>query len=68
MTIYFFKDKSYFFQILKKTAKQLLFADNLPTPTVDFTSVQLSLAERQSELSHSSRTGIPVVIADPETK
>lgn len=52
--------------VLKKTAKQLLVTDFSNQPFVDLTALQLALAQRQSELPDVCRTGVPVVLGDPE--
>lgn len=56
-----------FFQLLKKNASQILHTE-LPTqmPKVDFSSIQLALAEKQSELPQTCKTGIPVILSMPE--
>lgn len=35
-------------------------------PNVDFSGIQLALAEKQSELPHTCKTGIPIIISMPE--
>jgi hypothetical protein len=56
------------FQLLKKTPNQILSSDLGMFHNVDITSIQLALAERQSELPHTSRSGIPVILPDYEMK
>ena len=56
------------FQLLKRTANQILSSDLATFHSVDITSIQLALAERQSELPHTSRSGIPVILPDIETR
>jgi len=55
------------FPLLKRTANQILSSDLATFHSVDITSMQLALAERQSELPHTSRSGIPVILSDSET-
>ncbi|CAH1175759.1 unnamed protein product [Phaedon cochleariae] len=52
--------------LLKKTAMQIVNADVQPSNIVDFSSIQLTLAEKQSELPQSCKTGIPVILPLPE--
>jgi hypothetical protein len=56
------------FQLLKKTPNQILSSDLGTFHNVDITSIQLALAERQSELPHTSRSGIPVILPDNEMR
>ncbi|XP_044265183.1 CCR4-NOT transcription complex subunit 11 [Tribolium madens] len=53
--------------ILKKTATQIINSDvgNVQT-NFDFSVVQLLLAEKQSELPQTCKTGIPVILSLPE--
>ncbi|XP_034237775.1 CCR4-NOT transcription complex subunit 11 [Thrips palmi] len=53
-------------ELLKKTATQVLMSDPSSYHNVDITSVQLALAERQSELPHTARAGVPIVLPDSE--
>lgn len=55
-------------ELLKRTANQILSSDLATFHSVDITSIQLALAERQSELPHTSRSGIPVILPDSETR
>lgn len=56
-------------QLLKKTAKQLLFSDVIVQQSLELTALQLNLAQRRSELPSVCRTGgLPVVFAEPDTK
>lgn len=55
-------------ELLKKTATQILMSDPSSYHSVDITSVQLALAERQSELPHTARAGVPVVLPDGESR
>lgn len=52
--------------ILKKTATQIINSDIVGPINIDLSAVQLALAEKQSELSHVCRSGIPAVIAFPD--
>ncbi|KAB0804306.1 hypothetical protein PPYR_01277 [Photinus pyralis] len=52
--------------ILKKTATQIINSDIVGPANIDLSAIQLALAEKQSELSHICRSGIPAVIAYPE--
>ncbi|KAJ8930614.1 hypothetical protein NQ314_016527 [Rhamnusium bicolor] len=45
--------------LLKKTASQILNSDATPQTNIDFSSIQLTLAEKQSELPQICKTGIP---------
>lgn len=51
--------------VLKKTAAQIVNSDSI-NPNIDLSSVQLSLAEKQSELPYICKSGIPVVLSLPE--
>ncbi|KAJ9582860.1 hypothetical protein L9F63_022819 [Diploptera punctata] len=55
-------------ELLKKTANQVLNSEIGTFHNVDITSIQLALAERQSELPHTSRSGIPVILPDSESR
>lgn len=59
--------KYYLFQLLKKNVMQIIHAE-VPQqmPNVDFSAIQLTLAEKQSELPQTCKTGIPVIISMPE--
>uniref|UniRef100_A0A1B6DGH3 CCR4-NOT transcription complex subunit 11 n=1 Tax=Clastoptera arizonana TaxID=38151 RepID=A0A1B6DGH3_9HEMI len=52
--------------VLKKTAKQVISSE--PGHMPDISSIQLALAEKQSELPHTCRSGIPVIIPDPDLR
>ncbi|KAG5875789.1 hypothetical protein JTB14_023537 [Gonioctena quinquepunctata] len=52
--------------LLKKTALQVVNSDTQPPSNVDFSSIQLSLAEKQSELPQTCKSGIPVILSLPE--
>ncbi|KAJ8948131.1 hypothetical protein NQ318_008484 [Aromia moschata] len=52
--------------LLKRTAAQIVNSDNPPQSKVDFSSIQLTLAEKQSELPQTCKTGIPVILSLPE--
>ncbi|XP_063238228.1 CCR4-NOT transcription complex subunit 11 [Bacillus rossius redtenbacheri] len=53
-------------ELTKKSANQILTSEMGNFHNVDITGIQLALAERQSELPHTSRAAIPVVISDAE--
>ncbi|XP_026278889.1 CCR4-NOT transcription complex subunit 11 isoform X2 [Frankliniella occidentalis] len=55
-------------ELLKKTAPQVLNSEPSSYHSVDITSVQLALAERQSELPHTARAGVPIVLPDSESR
>ncbi|KAK3927295.1 CCR4-NOT transcription complex subunit 11 [Frankliniella fusca] len=55
-------------ELLKKTATQVINSEPSSYHSVDITSVQLALAERQSELPHTARAGVPVVLPDSESR
>ncbi|KAJ8909619.1 hypothetical protein NQ315_004981, partial [Exocentrus adspersus] len=52
--------------LLKKTASQIISSDNPTQLNIDFSSIQLALAEKQSELPQICKTGIPVILSIPE--
>jgi hypothetical protein len=53
--------------ILKKTATQIINSDLGSFQTnIDFSEVELLLAEKQSELPQTCKTGIPVILSLPE--
>ncbi|KAK6642326.1 hypothetical protein RUM43_003827 [Polyplax serrata] len=52
----------------KKTARQILSSDQSHFHGSDITSIELANAEKMSELPHTSRSGIPVVISYPDNK
>ncbi|CAH0550764.1 unnamed protein product [Brassicogethes aeneus] len=52
--------------ILKKTAIQIINSDCPVQQNFDFSSIQLTLAEKQSELPQTCKSGIPVLISFPE--
>lgn len=52
--------------LLKKTASQIVNSDGAPHVNVDFSSIQLTLAEKQSELPQTCKAGIPVILSLPE--
>lgn len=53
---------------LKKTASQVLGSDIATFHNVDVTGIQLALAERQSELPHTSRSAVPLILPDADTR
>ncbi|XP_047000299.1 CCR4-NOT transcription complex subunit 11 [Schistocerca americana] len=56
-------------EVLKKTPNQILNSDLANThPNVDITGIQLALAERQSELPLTCRSGIPVILPDGDNR
>nr|CAD7400175.1 unnamed protein product [Timema cristinae] len=55
-------------EVTKKTAGQVLSSELSSYHNVDITGIQLALAERQSELPHTSRAAIPVILSDPDTR
>ncbi|CAG9837782.1 unnamed protein product [Diabrotica balteata] len=52
--------------LLKKTAAQIVNSDVPSQVNADFSAIQLTLAEKQSELPQTCKTGIPVVLSLPE--
>ncbi|XP_067001216.1 CCR4-NOT transcription complex subunit 11 [Anabrus simplex] len=54
--------------LMKKTAVQILGSDLGAFHNVDLTGIQLALAERQSELPHTSRSAIPVILPDTDSR
>ncbi|KAJ8978713.1 hypothetical protein NQ317_015961 [Molorchus minor] len=52
--------------LLKRTAAQIINSDAPSHTKVDFSSIQLTLAEKQSELPQTCKTGIPVILSLPE--
>ncbi len=52
---------------VKKTPRQICQSDPVKNfQNVDLTGIQLALAERDSELPHSARSGASVVVPDPD--
>ncbi|VEN39845.1 unnamed protein product [Callosobruchus maculatus] len=51
---------------MKKTAVQVINADTPQQTMTDFSMIQLLLAEKQSELPQTCKTGIPVIVSLPE--
>ncbi|KAK9874103.1 hypothetical protein WA026_002457 [Henosepilachna vigintioctopunctata] len=49
--------------ILKKTATQIINSDTTSQPPPDFSQLQLSLAEKLSELPQICKTAIPVILS-----
>lgn len=54
--------------LFKKTPWQVINLDESSLQLGDTGGIQVSFAERQSEMPQSSRSGIPLVIADPDPK
>lgn len=55
--------------LMKKSPIQVLQTDPTVLPqNYDISGLQLALAERQSQMPHGSRSGIPCVISDPEDR
>ncbi|XP_050300781.1 CCR4-NOT transcription complex subunit 11 isoform X2 [Anthonomus grandis grandis] len=52
--------------LLKKTAHQVLNSDIPPSSEVDFSAIQLTVAEKQSVMPHTSKSGIPVILSLPD--
>ncbi|KAJ3650244.1 hypothetical protein Zmor_021942 [Zophobas morio] len=52
--------------ILKKTATQVVNADVGNFQAADFSMIELLLAEKQSELPQTCKTGIPIILSLPE--
>jgi len=53
-------------ELLKKTPRQILSSDITNAPTIDVTSLQTALTEKQSDLSQISQTGISTILCDPD--
>ncbi|XP_029834849.1 CCR4-NOT transcription complex subunit 11 [Ixodes scapularis] len=54
--------------LFKKTPWQVVSLDESNLQMGDTGGIQVSFAERQSEMPQSSRSGIPLVVADPDPK
>jgi len=54
--------------LYKKTPRQILATDTSNIPSLDLSALQVSLAEKQSEMPHTSKISIPVVLADPDMR
>ncbi|XP_077542653.1 CCR4-NOT transcription complex subunit 11-like isoform X3 [Haemaphysalis longicornis] len=54
--------------LFKKTPWQIMHLDESTLQMCDTGNIQVSFAERQSEMPQSSRSGIPVIIDDPDAK
>ncbi|XP_077549454.1 CCR4-NOT transcription complex subunit 11-like isoform X2 [Haemaphysalis longicornis] len=54
--------------LFKKTPWQIMHLDESTLQMCDTGNIQVSFAERQSEMPQSSRSGIPVIIDDPDPK
>lgn len=52
--------------LLKKTPRQILIMDVTTAQLNDISSIQTSLAQQHSSLPHLVKSGLPVVIADPD--
>ncbi|CAG9762123.1 unnamed protein product [Ceutorhynchus assimilis] len=52
--------------LLKKTASQIINSDFPTLTNMDFSALQLALAEKQSELPQISKSGIPVILSLPD--
>jgi len=53
--------------LLKRTPKQVLSMES-STQAFDVSGLQIALAEHQSEMPQYSKTGIPIVLPDPDSK
>lgn len=53
-------------QLVKKTAKQIVGSDG--GHVLDISGIQLALAEKQSEVPHSGRSAIPVILPDSDVR
>jgi len=60
--------KQLYFQLLRRTAGQVIASEPTAFKAADITPVQLAYAERQSELPHISRSAVPVIIPDTSIK
>ncbi|CAN7992263.1 unnamed protein product [Ixodes hexagonus] len=54
--------------LFKKTPWQIITLDESTLQIGDTGGIQVSFAEHQSEMPQSSRSGIPLVVADPDPK
>lgn len=52
--------------LLKKTAKQVIASDG--GHVMDISGIQLALAEKQSEIPHTGRCAIPVILPDSDVR
>lgn len=57
----FFRSK-----LLKKTAPQVAASEESSYHPGDLSGMQLALAERQSQLTHKSRSAIPIVLKNKQ--
>lgn len=54
--------------LFKKTPCQILSMDVSDTQSFDVSGLQVAIAERHSEMTQTSKSGIPVVIASPDAR
>lgn len=52
--------------LVKKTAKQVIASDG--GHVIDISGIQLALAEKQSEIPHTGRSAIPVILPDSDVR
>jgi len=55
-------------ELVKYTPKQIINTDIPKNDTYDIGALLVCLAERQSDMTFTSRSGIPVIISDPDTQ
>ena len=53
---------------IKKSPRAICESQPVSMPQVDLTGIQLTLAERESELPHTARAGVPPVMSVPNTE